>query len=282
MAPMCPSALIRIPLFICLCGLAFGSAGCTDTDSGKTGSAKAGWHKPDRPDEKGVPKLQPIGAAPTGREGDQVPEEELEKILADAAAAEDHSNERRRLLVRCANKIPASARCDGQLGLELITNKKRRDVALYYLMEAARVDDPKASASLYGDIGEQLRLHAKLEDAASALIMAADREDTVERHRALASVLQSIPERRTEAADELAWIRNKGDSNRLLLEEAVIRGQVADQLDLSLQLFKEYAERTKDLDPGEFAMDRADLKVRIGELEGMINARDAAGHKPKQ
>ncbi|EDM77843.1 hypothetical protein PPSIR1_01412 [Plesiocystis pacifica SIR-1] len=172
--------------------------------------------------------------APKAREGEQLPEAEIEALLAKAAEqfADENVAQGRTTLGKCANKIPASVRCDGKLGLSMITARNRRAPALYYLTEAARHDDPKADAALYRDVGMALRKHGRTADAALALEKSLAREETAEALFVLGQVYSLDAKRVGEGADTIAKARAKltadgGEENLdWLYEEAVLRGQL--------------------------------------------------------
>ncbi|GEM_PF-5447434 len=85
------------------------------------------------------PDLSP----PPPREGKQLAAPELERVFATADEYLRAKNDVKAMgaLMSCANRIPASARCEGELGLVLDRMGRRRAEARYYLSQAARTDD---------------------------------------------------------------------------------------------------------------------------------------------
>src|SRR5690606_19888961 len=111
-------------------------------------------------------------------------------------------------LRECANREPISPRCEGRLGLILAESPRRRAAATYFITAAAAHDDAKADAQFYIDLAVQLRRWGKYEEGAGALKFALARtKDDPELHARYSAMLQAIPERTVEAADELAKAR---------------------------------------------------------------------------
>jgi tetratricopeptide (TPR) repeat protein len=179
-------------------------------------------------------------------------------------------------LLQCANRTPASARCDGELGLLFAKQLKRRSEALYYLRSAVEAEPNDAEAELLQRIARQLAALRELDLALQSI----DRAIAIAPNdpallAAKSRVLQTDPKRRAEAADQLAAARERDDRDAWLREEAVLRGQVADQLDQARTLFETLAKRKKD-DPATVAR----IEKRIEALEIQLQARAAAAkHK---
>ncbi|MFO7568059.1 MAG: hypothetical protein R6X02_35785 [Enhygromyxa sp.] len=221
----------------------------------------------------GSPLRNPATEAPSGRDGPQLAEEELDAVLAEAskhAEAKNHAQERI-VLRKCANKTPPSARCDARLGLAMIPHKNHRATALYYLSEAATTDDPKAEAALYQRVGEELVLHGRSELAVAAMEKAVARDDSAESLFALGRLLSLVPDRLAEGADRMAEARSKDDRIEWLYEEAVIRGQipVREQAEQALGLFKDYVTRAESAPVESLPVPPASLAGRITELDAM-------------
>ncbi|KIG19577.1 hypothetical protein DB30_00086 [Enhygromyxa salina] len=227
--------------------------------------------KPKPPPDPNDPLRNPAYETPRGRDGDQVSDERIDAVLAEAAgfAKIDDVAQQRNVLRECANKTPPSARCDGEMGLAMIQAKNRRAAALYYLTEAAAVDDPKAGAELYARIGEQLRQHGKLVEATVALERAIARDEAAEYLFALGQVLSLQQEHLVEGANRMAQARAKDDRIEWLHDEAVIRGQipVREQAVAALELFQLYVERAKGLPAEGLPTPPEGLKGRMAELE---------------
>lgn len=240
--------------------------------------------KPKLPRDPDDPLRNPAYETPRGRDGEQLGEAQIDATLAEAARfAELGDTAQQRLALRnCANKTPPSARCDGEMGLSMIIAKNRRATAIYYLLEAAAIDDPKASADLYARVAEALRQHGKLIEATVALERAigrptgptgpTDQGESAEHLFALGQVLSLQPTRLPEGADRMAQARAMDDRIEWLHDEAVIRGQipVREQAQASLQLFRTYVERAAELPPEELPTQPAALEGRMAELELLV------------
>ncbi|PRP94170.1 hypothetical protein ENSA5_41250 [Enhygromyxa salina] len=267
------------------------SGGCQSDD-------KPGPKKLDRvsPFDRGVkprpapdpndPLRNPAYETPQGRDGEQIPDAEIDAVLAEAAAFAETGNlaQQRAVLRKCANKTPASARCDGEMGLSMIKAKNRRAAALYYLVEAAGVDDSKADAGLYARVGEQLRQHGKLAEAAAALELAIAREPSAEHLFALGQILSLQPEHLAAGADRMAEARALDDRIEWLHDEAVIRGQlpIREQAETSLALFKQYIERAKDQPAAKLPTPPDSLEDRMAELEYLVKRYPTQAEWDKQ
>lgn len=222
--------------------------------------------RPQRVSDPNDPLRNPAYETPSGPDGPQIPEPEIDAVLAEAAqfAAAGNIAEQRNVLRKCANKTPTSARCDGSMGLSMIAAKNRKATALYYLLNAAAVDDAKADAKLYADIAEALRHHGKIEQAIAALRLAVAREPSAAHLFALGQALSLRPDHLLEAADRMAEARAKHDHIEWLYDEAVVRGQIParEQAEAAVVLFREYAQRVPDK--------AAQLEQRIAELELLV------------
>ena len=177
------------------------------------------------------PYHNPDNQRPKGREPGQLSPAELDEALAqaDVELAAGREAEARAILFACANREPPSGLCDAKMALSLAKAKNRRETAAYFLLEAARSDDPKITPELFDQLSEALRQRGELDAAVVAIDKAIAGGDSNERRLARARMLQSIPDRKVEAADALAQLRAKDDSLELLFEEAVLRGQVPEQ-----------------------------------------------------
>jgi hypothetical protein len=230
--------------------------------------------KPKAPRDPDDPLRNPAYETPRGRDGEQISEAQIDATLAEAASFAEAGDvaQQRNVLRKCANKTPPSARCDGQMGLSMIEAKNRRATALYYLSEAAAIDDPKASAELYARIGEQLRHHGKYVEATVALERAIARGEAPEHVFALGQVLSLQSEHLAEGADHMAAARAKDDRIEWLHDEAVIRGQipVREQAQAALGLFATYIERAATLPADKLPSAPDGIKARVAELEILV------------
>lgn len=217
------------------------------------------------------PFRNPATETPAGRDGAQLPDEEIDALLAEAAEFADIKDvaRQRSILSKCANKTPASARCDGLMGLSMIGAKNRRATALYYLSEAAQVDDPKADALLYRQIGEALVKHSRYDHAIAAMDKAIARDPSAENLFAFGRLLSLMPDKLNDSASRIAEARSKDDRIEWLYEEAVIRGQipVREQAEVSIALFGQYLERAESLPVESLPAPLDGVKPRMAELE---------------
>lgn len=226
-------------------------------------------------DARGVPQpsapisspfVNPDKEPPRPRSESQLPPAELAAVLAkaeqerqigDVAAAS-------LTLYACANKVPQSVRCEGELAALIASMPRHNYEAEYYLTEAIAGDDPGLDAAYYRRLGEALQLKGMFEAAATAFTRMIERSQpaTAADRYLLATVLQGVPARLAEAADELhrayeldptqhAWLR----------DEAILLSQQPDKSAQAIARFEEF--KTKISDPAVLA----DIDRRIAELK---------------
>ncbi|MFY0535808.1 hypothetical protein [Nannocystis pusilla] len=161
---------------------------------------------------------------PPPRSEPQLPPAELDKVLAAAAAARAAGDdvELTQALLPCANKIPKSTRCEGELALVLAKSPGHKAESDYYLKHAIADDDPAADADFYGRLAEALRIAPMLPEAAVALQRRIARlpEPTAADWAALAEVLQGVPRREAEAAEALQRAFERDPSQLKYLRDA--------------------------------------------------------------
>lgn len=220
------------------------------------------------------PFRNPNRVAPEGREGEQLADEELEKTIEEAQV--DLDNNRRSAaaikLRKCANKTPASGRCDAMLGLLMNKQGTRKADMLYYLNLASEVDDPKGSKELYYELAEANRKAGQYEAAAASVRTALKREESADGHEKLSHMLQSIPGKEQEAIEALARAYELDpDKHELLFERATLLGQSTKTVGEAAELFREYQGKIESSDPEKAKT----LDSRIAELEGMAKAAAA-------
>lgn|GEM_PF-2141191 len=217
------------------------------------------------------PLRNPAREAPAERSGDQPSDEEIDALLAEAAEASAASNvvAARSALRKCANKVPANARCDGEYGLTMASAHNRRAAAIYYLEEAAGNDDADADADFYMRVGEALRAHGQFEGAISALEKAVTRDGSADNIYALGRALSLRPETISEGAETIAKARAIDDRLAWVYEEAVLRGQIPTREDAELGalLMRTYIERAAEQPKDEVLANIETLAARASELE---------------
>ncbi|MDC0721590.1 hypothetical protein [Nannocystis bainbridge] len=209
---------------------------------------------------------------PPPRSEPQLPPAELGQALAAAAAARAAGNdvEVTQALLPCANKIPKSTRCEGELALVLAKSAGHKAESDYYLQHAIADDDPAADADFYGRLAAALRLAPMLPEAAVALQRRIARlpEPAAADWLALAEVLQGLPRREAEAAEALqraferdpSQLKYLGDAGELLSQ---VPGRGAEALTI-LQRYRESIRTTEpELLPG--------LDQRIAQVQAELN-----------
>lgn len=226
------------------------------------------------PRDPDSPFRSPDKEPPPPRSGPQQTPEELKATL-------DHAEDARRIgdevevaatLRACANKVPQSVRCEGELGAILAKQPRFRYESDYYLHQAIGADDPALDAAYYRRLGDALAFKGKYSDAATAYQRMIDRSSpaTAADYNVLAVALQGVPERVLDAAEALRRAYEL-DPTRVewLRERAILLGQVPDKIAQAIPLFEDY--KTKVQDPALIA----ETEQRIAELTALL-ARPSA------
>lgn len=267
--------------------VALGAAACSSPDPGATkledDPKRTRLGQPQKPPRPANPALKSAELdAPTSTEGPALAAEKIDAILASYHAEKDKlaDVQAAAILRPCANREPASARCDGELGLLLLPIERRRASALYYTTRAASVDDPAASAELYARLAEALRPHGKYAEAAQAYAHAIAREDKAEYHARRSAMLQSMPGDNAtkvgfarEAADELATARSMEPNWAWMRDEAVLRARIPDQWEQAKSLLEQVSATAPDDRSKKLFAGRAE------QVQQLIEARDAAAEQ---
>lgn len=131
-----------------------------------------------RPERTG-PFRNPNVDAPSPRQGKQL---DAEALAATRKQARDQFADGKpdlaiSTLQRCANKIPQSIECEGELALLLLRTKKQKAVADYYLDEASIARPATAQTSQYRRMGTVALENARYEAATAALQIVVDRDE---------------------------------------------------------------------------------------------------------
>lgn len=197
------------------------------------------------------PFVNPNKEPPPPRSEPQLPADELAATLAKAAGERqiDAKAQATQTLRACANKVPQSVRCEGELAALLAETPNHKYEAEYYLKQAIAADEPDLDAAYYRHLGEALQLKGMFDDAATAFTRMIERSKpaTAADHYLLATVLQGVPARIAEATDQLhrayeldptqhAWLR----------DEAILLGQQADKLEQAIARFEELRGKLTD------------------------------------
>lgn len=200
------------------------------------------------------PFRPPSKEPPLPRSEPQLPPEELAATLSRAEEERKLGDEvsAAATLHACANKVPQSVRCEGELAALLAPLPRFKYEAEYYLHQVANAaDDPALDAAYYRRLGGALAIKGRYADAAAAYQRMIDRSSpaTAADYSLLSETLQGVPERLADAAEALRralelepthieWIR----------DQAILYGQLPDRLPRAIELFEDYKQRIKDPD----------------------------------
>ncbi len=225
------------------------------------------------------PFVNPNEEPPPPRSEPQLPPEELAAVLAKAEGERkiDALVQSSLTLRQCANKVPQSVRCEGELAALLAKTPRHRYEAEYYLTQAIGADDPALDADYYRRLGEGLRVRGRYEDAATAFTRMIERtpKPTAADHALLATVLQGVPSRLSDAADQLRKAYELDPTrHEWLRDEAILLGQQPDKIAQAIARFEEFKTKTTAADV------IADTDRRIGELQYELSAVKEAPSEP--
>lgn len=195
--------------------------------------------------EPSGPFRNPNETPPGEREGEQLPIDELDKTLIEAQRYTDQGDTVRamHLLYRCANKIPASARCEGELGMLMLEAKTRKPHADYFVREAAKLDDPDANVSFYRRLAETTNKWAQFDASTAAwerVLQRVGDEATADDYAGYAAALQGERTRKQEAIAALAKAYELApDRHEYLRDQATLVAQT-DDASKAIELFERY------------------------------------------
>ncbi|MFZ6182232.1 hypothetical protein [Nannocystis pusilla] len=224
---------------------------------------------------------------PPPRSEPQLPQAELDQALAAAAAARAAGNdvEVTQALLPCANKIPKSTRCEGELALVLAKSPGHKAESEYYLKHAIADDDPGADADFYGRLAEALRVAPMLPEAAVALQRRIARlpEPTAADWVALAEALQGVPRREAEAAEALQRAFERDPSQLKYLHDAgELLSQVPGRGAEALVILQRYRDSIRTTEPEALpALDRRIAQVRAETGQPAASTAPAQGKSAK-
>ena len=220
------------------------------------------------------PFVNPSKEPPPPRSEPQLPAEQLAAALERAATARKIGDEFEVSIAlrACANKVPQSVRCEGELAAVLAKMPRHKYEAEYYLKQAIGADAPDLDAEYYRRLGEALARKGMYADAATAYQRMIERTDkpTALDYSLLATTLQGVPSRLAEASDALHRAYELDPTrHEWLRDEAILLGQQPDKIAQAIARFGEF--RGKTTDPAVLK----DIDERIAELERVQAAMNA-------
>lgn len=219
------------------------------------------------------PFYHPDREAPPPRSEPQLPADQLAAALAGAAEALKVGDEvSATLKLRpCANKVPQSIRCEGELAMLLIKQRRHAAEARYYIEQALLADDPALDDTYHRRFGAAMMAQGLAKEAAVSFERMMSRiKPTAADWYLLSTALQGVPERLGEAADAAGKAYELDPTrHEWLREQAILLGQIPDKIAQAIALFETY--RGKVDDPATIA----DIDRRIAELR-TIKPEDAA------
>lgn len=270
MPPRAPELIVALACITAGGGCTAGPPAPTPIDEGQP-AVRRPRRRADQPE---VSPRSPQVLAPE-REGEQLPPDEIEAVLADAERflAQGRRSVATVYLRKCANRRPPDARCDGRLGVLLADDQKHRAEALYLLEEVVDTRDDRVTPALLDDVAEQLRRLAKYELSARARRRAIELEDTADRHAELSHALVAMDDQFETAIEELKVAYEMDPSrHEWLLERATLMSQRPPMLGASIELMRDYLEKTR----GEQPARDEQLERRITNLETRLDALEKA------
>lgn len=218
------------------------------------------------------PFINPSKEPPPPRSQPQLPADQLAATLAKADEERKIGNltEASLTLHTCANKVPQSLRCEGELAALLASLPRHKYEADYYLEQAIAGDEPGLDADYYRRLGQGLQTKGMYESAATAFTRMIERSQpaaTAADHYMLSVVLQGVPSRIVDATVALHRAYELDPSQHAWLrDEAILLGQQPDKFAEAIARFEEFKTKTTD------AAVIADTDRRIGELKRQAEA----------
>ena len=225
------------------------------------------------PARKDIPSpfINPNKEPPPPRSEPQLPADQLAAALARSEAARKIGDDLEASLALrpCANKVPQSVQCEGELAIVLVKMPRHKYEAEYYLKQAIAADDPALTADYYRRLGEALYHKGMFPDSITAYERMIGRtpNPTAADYNQLAVALQAVPERVLDAAEALRKAYElDGTRHEWLRDQATLLGQVPAKIAQSIALFQEF--RGKVTDPAIIA----DTDRRIADLQAVLAA----------
>ena len=225
------------------------------------------------------PFTNPNKEPPPPRSEPQLPPGELAVALerAEAARKVNDDLETSLALRPCANKLPQSVRCEGELAVALVKMPRHRYEAEYFLTQAIAGDDPTLTAEYYRRLGDALSHKGMYTEAITAYERMITRiaKPSGADYNQLAVALQGVPTRVAEAADALGKAYAlEPTRHEWLRDQAILLGQMPDKIAQSIALFEKFKTRTTAPEL------LADTDRRLGELQAQLAAPPAPAKAP--
>ncbi len=225
------------------------------------------------------PFNNPNKEPPPPRSEPQLPPDELAAALGRAEAARKVNDDLETSLALrpCANKVPQSVRCEGELAAALVKMPRHRYEAEYYLKQAIAGDDPALTADYYRRLGDALSHKGMYNDAATAYERMITRaaKPTGADYNLLAVALQGVPTRVADAADALGKAYAlEPTRHEWLRDQAILLAQLPDKIAQSIVLFEKF--KTTVTAPDLVA----ETERRIAELQSLLAPAPADPTKP--
>jgi tetratricopeptide (TPR) repeat protein len=225
------------------------------------------------------PFTNPNKEPPPPRSEPQLPADQLAAALERAEAARKIGDalEASIALRACANKVPQSVRCEGELAALLAKMPRHKYEAEYYLKQAIAGDAPDLDADYYRRLGEALVHRGHYPDAVTAYQRMIERSKapSATDYNLLATTLQGVPSRLAEASDALRKAYELDPTrHEWLRDEAILLGQQQDKIAQAIARFEEFKGKTTD--PALLK----DTDQRIAELKTILDAMNAPPPAP--
>jgi tetratricopeptide (TPR) repeat protein len=214
------------------------------------------------------PFSNPDTDPPKERSEPQLP---LEKLQAELQLAREQLARGQHLpaighLDRCANKVPQSLECEGELGVVLADTKRRKAHAIYYLEQVAKADPAEGDTDLYRRVGQAALKLARFEAAERALgIVVAREEATAKDYGDYAAAVQGAKGSLELAIDAYLKGYELDPTQTLWLREvSTLLSQTGDD-ERALQYLEQYAKVA-----GLTGKPKQVLDQRLGELRAKL------------
>ncbi|HEY0134379.1 MAG TPA: tetratricopeptide repeat protein [Nannocystis sp.] len=279
---LAPTSLVTSSGLACLITFLVACSGPEAPPASKLSETKNLIQQP-TPARKDIPSpfVNPNKEPPPPRSEPQVPPAELASALARSEAARKIGDDLEASLAlrACANKVPQSVQCEGELAIVLAKMPRHKYEAEYYLKQAIAADDPALTADYYRRLGEALYKKGMFLESITAYERMVTRtpKPTADDYNQLAVALQAAPERVLDAAEALRKAYElDGTRHEWLRDQAILLGQVPNKIAQAIVLFQEL--RGKVTDPVLVA----DTDRRIADLQAVLAAGTGTAAPAKQ
>ncbi|MBL9101868.1 MAG: hypothetical protein JNL82_12975 [Myxococcales bacterium] len=231
------------------------------------------------------PFYHPDREPPPPRSEPQLPPDQVAAALAAAAADLQLGDEVNAILKLrpCANKVPQSIRCEGELAMLLLKQRRHAAEARYFLDQSLLADDPALDEVYLRRFGAAMMAQGLAREASIAFERMMSRiKPTAADWYLYSTALQGVPDRLVDAAEAAGKAYALDPTHpEYLFDQAVLSSQIPGKTAQAISLLEEYRGKIKD--PAVLAdVDRRLLELRMTPPIDPAKAAALAAAKEKR